>query len=51
MHETLAEYQLAKIFVCCQQHGTACVGLLQDLLIRNAWRQLRHVENIMAVLS
>ncbi len=51
MHETLTEHQLAKIFVCCQQNGTACVGLLQDLLVRNAGRQLGHVDNVMAVLS
>ncbi len=51
MHETLAEHQLTKIFVGCQQNGPAFVGLLQDLLIRNAGRKLSHVNNVMAVVS
>lgn len=51
MHETLAEDQLTKILVSSQQNGTADVGLPEDLLIGNAGRQLRHIENVMAVLS
>lgn len=51
VHETLAEHQVAKVLVCCQQDGAASVGLLQDLLIRNAGRQLGHVSNVMTILS
>jgi hypothetical protein len=47
----LAEDQLAKVFVCGQEKGIACVGQSQDLIVRNAGRQLGHVDNVMTVLS
>jgi len=51
MHESLPEDQLAEVFVRSHQHGAPRVGLLQDLFIWNAWRQLGHVDDVVAVLS
>ena len=51
MHETLSEDQLAEVFVRGHQNGTPCVGLLQDLLISDARRQLSHVDDVMTFLT
>lgn len=51
MHETLAEDQLAKVFVRSQQKGAPRVGLLEDVLIWDAGRQLGHVDDVVAILS
>jgi hypothetical protein len=51
VHEALPEDQLAEVFVRSQQDSAPRVGLFQDLLIRNAGRQLGHVDDVMAVLS
>jgi hypothetical protein len=34
-----------------QQNGAPSVGLSQNLLVGNAGRQLRHIDDVMAVLS
>jgi hypothetical protein len=42
---------MVQLLVRGQENGIPRVGLLQAFLIRNAGRQLRHVEDLMAVLS
>ena len=51
MHETLAEDQLAEVFVRSQQDSAPRVGLVQDVFIWDAGRQLRDVDDVVAVLS
>ena len=51
MKETLSEDQLAEVFVRGHQNGAPRVGLLQDLLICDAGRQLCHVDDVMTFLT
>jgi len=51
VHEALPEDQLAEVFVGSQQDSAPHVGLLQDLFICNAERQLGHVDDVMTILS
>lgn len=50
MCSPLPEYQLAEVFVRRDQQGTPIVGLLQDLLVREARGELSHVEETVAVV-
>ena len=51
MNEALPEDELAEVLVRRQQDGPPRVGLLQHVLVRHAWRQLRDVDHVMAVLA
>jgi hypothetical protein len=50
MHETLPEDQLAEVLVRGQQNGAPRVGLLQNVLLCDAGRQLGHVDDVVAML-
>jgi hypothetical protein len=51
VHETLSKDELAEVFVCGHKNGAPRVSLLQDLLIRDAGRQLSHVDDVMTFLT
>lgn len=49
MEPSLPEHQLAEVSVHCDEEGAPVVGLPQNVLVRKARRELRYVEDVVAI--